>query len=166
VTVTVGLVGLMVALGFAGGETFRREGRPGPAIGSLFAAIWISFLLIRSLAMPQFDLYHGQTAMAQRVSWQLPDQAALAVVEIPDPQITYYLPLPMRRFDRWSAFEEHWQSRTKPKAKQPLFVVGPRRLIPQLRSLGDVRIIDRADSIHPDKTEASRMITARLMTDD
>src|SRR5690606_15598447 len=79
-----------------------------------------------------------------------------------DPQVTYYLPIPVRRHDDCCSLA--LRLRDDPGAGAgPVYVVGPQQILGPLSRLGEVRVLDRARSVHPRKGEPDRMIAAELL---
>ena len=115
-------------------------------------------IAVESLAMPSFDLYRSQADLALRVGRMLPEGAELAAVGLPDPQVLYYLPLPVRRLDDVPALADRLEGDPSPV----VYVVGPIRQLDALRGLGAVRVLDRAAEVHPRKGMADRLIAAEV----
>ena len=158
---TATAIGIAAGLGLAGlaaCRTFRHVGRPGAAIGSLFGGIGAAVIVVQSLALPAFDLYRAQAEFAQRLGETLPEGAEIAVVGLPDPQVMYYLPLPLRRLDGVPELADRLEAEPSPV----IYIVGPLRELGALRTLGAVRVLDRAASVHPRKGEADRLVAVML----
>lgn len=152
----VGAAAVAVGASLMAAQVLRRAGRPGPALGAIFAGAWAAFVAVQSLAMPGFDLYRPRAELARRLARSLPEGAGLAVVGIPDPQVLYYLPLPVVRIDR--------PDRADPLPALPagpLYVVGPAGAFDLLATTPlAVRTIDRASAIHPGDDERDRLVAA------
>ncbi|QDV38699.1 ArnT family glycosyltransferase [Tautonia plasticadhaerens] len=161
----VGAVAGLVGLGLTIAERWRRAGRPGVATAGIFATAWAAFVAVHSLAMPGFDDYRGQSDLALRLSASLPAGADLSVVAIPDPQVTYYLPIPVRRHDDPRSLADRLAASTGVERRGPVYVVGPRLILGPLGRMGEIRVIDQAASVHPRKGERDRMIAVELRPD-
>lgn len=154
----------LVGLGLTMAERFWRAGRPRATLAAVFGVVWGAFVLVQSLAMPEVDDYRGQSEMAMRFSGELPPDADLSVVGIPDPQITYYLPIPVRRHDEVASLADRLV--LDPDAlENRVYVVGPQWILDDLERLGRVRLLDRAATVHPRKGEADRMLALELRPD-
>lgn len=121
-----------------------------------FAAIIVTVLLIEATVLPKYDLYAGQTRFARRLNAKCGNEAEICLVEVPNPQVIYYLRPPIRRFDHERDFVEWLGSRP---ANGPLVVVFPPRLAPALADLGDVHELDR-------ETKSRNALAASLLTPD
>lgn len=161
---SMGLVTIIAGAGLALASEIgsRRGGWHGLSIG--FGTLWLVFVVSQGLVMPRFDLYRAQAELARRTESSLPPGADLSVVEIPDPQITFYLPMPLKRHDRWESFASRLVD--DPSATDRVYyVLGPRSLFARLERLGRVRAIDRSSLVHPKKVEADRLTTFEVSPD-
>ncbi|MEW4571119.1 glycosyltransferase family 39 protein [Tautonia sp. JC769] len=157
-------IAMLVGLGLTIAERFWHAGRPRAAVAGLFAVVWGAFVLVQSLAMPEVDDYRGQSELAMRFSADLPPGADVSVVGIPDPQITYYLPIPVRRHDDVASLADRLVGdRASPDDR--VYVVGPLWILDDLKRLGRVRLLDRSATVHPRKEEADRMLALELRPD-
>lgn len=160
----LGLTGLVAGAGLA---AFSTPGLIGTARSRLlvsFGTVWVIFVLTQAMVMPRFDLYREQSELARRTSLRVPPGADLSVVEIPDPQVVYYLRLPLRRHDTWESFVDRLVDEASPDV-QPRYVVAPKRLEAQLSLLGQVRQLDRSADVHPRKPESERLTTFEVIPD-
>ncbi len=155
---TTGLIAIVGAVGSAITHWGRSQERVSMAIGSLFATIWVSFVIIQSIAMPAFDIYRPQSELAERVSQEIPAEMKLRTLSIPDPQITYYFRLPAELID-WPKLAELIND---PDQTMPLVIICPQFVAERLKMIGTVQIIDRATAHHPRKTEADRVVAAEF----
>src|SRR5690606_21919976 len=94
----------------------------------------------------------------------LPGDADLSVVAIPDPQVTYYLPIPVRYHDP-ASLAERLSSVSGSVDGDPVYVVGPQLILEPLGCWGEVRVLDRAGAVHPRKGEQDRMIAVEIRPD-
>jgi 4-amino-4-deoxy-L-arabinose transferase-like glycosyltransferase len=161
----VGIVAGLAGSGLTVAERMRRAGRSGAAAAWIFGTAWAVFVAVHSLAMPRFDDYRGQADLARRLSSSLPAKADLSVVAIPDPQVLYYLPIPLSRHDDPRSLAERLSAASGSGEAQRVFVVGPKSMLGSLARLGAVRVIDRAGSVHPRKREPDRMVAVELTPD-
>lgn len=141
----IALLGSFVALSGLGlGLSFRlrRAGHLNASLATIFGTIWVVVVLNQSLIMPRFDLYRPHAEMARRFNGRLAVGETLNIIDVPHPQILFYLRLPLRRYETWSEFAEAMQSRENANAN--LAVVGSVNLIPGLTRLGRLEILDRA----------------------
>jgi hypothetical protein len=157
-------IATLVGLGLTLAERLWHAGRPRAAVAGVFAVIWGAFVLVQSLAMPHVDDYRGQSELALRFSAGLPPDADVSVVGIPDPQITYYLPIPVRRYDDVASLADRLADEPAPHDER-VYVVGPLWILDDLKRLGRVRLLDRSATVHPRKAEADRMLALELRPD-
>ncbi|RUL81582.1 ArnT family glycosyltransferase [Tautonia sociabilis] len=157
------LVAGLAGSGLALAAALRRRGRPGAALAAVFGAAWASFVAVHSLAMPGFDDYRGQSDLARRIGGELPEGADLSVVGVPDPQVSYYLPLPVQHHPDDRSLAERLAA--LPPGSRPVFVVAPRKILGDLKGLGGVRVLGEAATVHPRKGEEDRMIAVELRPD-
>ncbi|WP_169977500.1 ArnT family glycosyltransferase [Tautonia rosea] len=157
-------IATLVGLGLTITDRLWHAGQPRAAVAGTFAVVWGAFVLVQSLAMPEVDDYRGQSELATRFSAELPPDADLSVVGIPDPQITYYLPIPVRRHDDVASFADRLVIEFD-SDEERVYVVGPQWILDDLEHLGRVRLLDRATSIHPRKGEPDRMLALELRPD-
>jgi 4-amino-4-deoxy-L-arabinose transferase-like glycosyltransferase len=157
-------IATLVGLGLTLAERLWHAGRPRAAVAGVFAVIWGAFVLVQSLAMPHVDDYRGQSELASRFSAGLPPDADVSVVGVPDPQITYYLPIPVRRHDDVASLADRLADEPAPHDER-VYVVGPLWILDDLKRLGRVRLLDRSATVHPRKAEADRMLALELRPD-
>lgn len=139
-TVNAGVAVLIAASGAGLGIVFRfrRSGQVDRALVALFATVWLVVVLNESLIMPRFDLYRPHAEMARRLNATRREGEALDLVEVPNPQILFYLRPPFRRFDRVDDFIA---------AESPAgthFIVGSVDAINRLERMGVSNEIDRS----------------------
>ncbi|CAN5698404.1 N/A [soil metagenome] len=149
--------GVIAGLGLIASGWLRGLGKPEAGLAAVFGAILGGFVLIQSLVLPSFDLYRDQSDLARRTNALLPPDAELVVVEIPDPQIIYYLRLPVRYYRDRDEFAAEAARRGG-----TFHVVGPSKILPALQRLGSVRVLDRCETVHPRKQEHDRMLTIEV----
>jgi len=97
----VGVVGglaIVIGLGLGLAVWLRRSGRDDRALVLLFTTVWGVVTLNESLLLPRFDLYRPHAEMARRVNARVSAGETLDLVEIPHPQVLFYLRFPFRRF--------------------------------------------------------------------
>lgn len=147
--------GLVTIAGGGLGIAFRlrRSGRDQPALAALFATVWVVVVLNESFLMPRYDLYAPHAAMARRVNAQMTPGEVLDLVEIPTPQILFYLRPPFRRFDTWTAYAD---SLVRDGAGGSRLIVGSADAVPRLELLGRSEVLDRAPARTP--TAAVRLV--------
>lgn len=159
----VGLLGIVGGVGLGATARLERLRRPHVGMAGAFGTLAAVFVLAQALVMPRFDLYRPQADLGDRLNRVAPPGATIAVVEIPDPQITYYLRPPLARFDAIDDFAERLAGGPAP-APSTCYVVGPARLGAGLQRLGQVRLLDRAAVPHPKKSEADRLVVFEVTT--
>jgi 4-amino-4-deoxy-L-arabinose transferase-like glycosyltransferase len=157
-------IGLTIAVGGLGLAVFSSPSifsTRRSALVAAFGTVWCVSLLAQGAVLSRFDLYRGQADLARRTTSSLPAGTDLSVVEIPDPQIVYYLRLPLRRHDTWASFA----SRVQSDPASPRYIIAPARLGPEFSRLGLVRELDRSSQLHPLKPESERLTTFELLPD-
>ena len=157
----IAVAGMGLGLAF----NLRRSGRDHGALAALFATIAVVVILNESFVMPRYDLYRPHAEMARRVNARLAPGEVLDLVEIPHPQILFYLRFPFRRFD---TLQEYDASLTGDRART---VIGPKNLVPNLERLGDVEVFDRANARTPTaaihlQPDPARIARARAVSED
>lgn len=101
-------------------------------------------ILNQTFILPRFDLYRPQAELAHRINARVPEGAPICLVEIPSPQIVFYLRYPMKRFDNQEDFAR-WLDREP--AGKPVYVVGPRLVAEKVQPLGRSETLDQANAL-------------------
>ena len=146
---TVALVSALIAVAGMGLNLafgLRRSGRDGGALAALFATIAVVVVLNESFVMPRYDLYRPHAEMARRTNARLAPGEVLDIVEIPHPQILFYLRFPFRRFDTTKEYAESLIG------DQTHTIIGPKNVVAHLQRLGRAEVLDRADARTPTAT--------------
>jgi 4-amino-4-deoxy-L-arabinose transferase-like glycosyltransferase len=155
------LIGLL-GLGSLGLLYLERQQRQTAQLAVTFGTAWVVIAVVFAAVLPQHDTYRDQAVLARRINARLPDGATLHLVELPENQITYYLQPKLQRIDQYPAFAT-WlrSSRRWPQqaaAATPgataahsggenLYLLVPERLTTELAHCGQVRVLDRCDSM-------------------
>jgi hypothetical protein len=140
-----GICGLITVLG-AGLLTMiemERRRHFNLHLTAVFGTVWIVVAGVFTWIMPEHNNYRHQTELARRINGQLPADAAVYLVEIPENQIAFYLDRPFRRHDQ----SDEFTAALPPKKSGRYYIVGPERLAETLRAAGEVTVIDRCESI-------------------
>jgi 4-amino-4-deoxy-L-arabinose transferase-like glycosyltransferase len=141
----ISLLVLISGVGIGLASHLRRVGRPERATLALFGVIWLCVVMVRSTVLPPFDLYRDQTALARRTNDQLPPSVPIYMVESNLTQMTYYLRPPLLRFDDWHDFA---RVVSEAPADEPLYTIAPEKLLAELESLGEVRVLDHSSTFN------------------
>ncbi len=156
---SVALVSSLIAVAGMGLDLafgLRRSGRDGGAVAALFATIAVVVILNESFVMPRYDLYRPHAEMARRTNARSAADEVLDLVEIPHPQILFYLRFPFRRFD---TIEEYAETLGGERVHT---VIGPKNVVARLQRLGRVDVVDRADARTPTATLRLRPDPSRI----
>lgn len=141
------VAGLTIVIGLGLGTVvwLRRSGRDQAALFALFATVGLVVILNESLVMPRFDLYRPHAQMARRINALRKPGDSLDLVEVPHPQILFYLRPPFRRFDDLEGYAKTLSQ----ESDSHRLIIGAREVLPELAGLGRVETIDRADARTP-----------------
>lgn len=150
---------VIVAAALLVATSLRLEGRPAPALVVSFAAFWLAFVAAESFLMPAFDLYGDQARFAQRVNQAIPAGATVTTVEIPDPQATFYLRHPIADHVDRQALLDHLLARG---IGGPLYIVAPRKVLPDLERMGTLRLVETATQEPPSHKPLDRLVAVEL----
>jgi 4-amino-4-deoxy-L-arabinose transferase-like glycosyltransferase len=138
---TIAVIG-MLALGVGAMLLLApRLASRGLLVGT-FAMVWLIIAAFFSFIMPRHDSYRDQTTLAGRVNAKVPSSEVLYLVHLPDNQITYYLRQPLRRIDGPDEFQKLLGVQAR-----PVYLVGEELLAAKLMQHGQVRVLDRCDSV-------------------
>jgi len=134
----IGLLGVgLVVLIFV-----ERRPQRGVRLAGTFALVWLVVAGSFAFVMPHHDSYRDQTILAGRVNAIVPPQEILWIVKLTDNQITYYLRQPLRCVEGEERF-----LRERGVQPKPVYVLGPEWLGEWLANAGQVRVLDRCDSV-------------------
>ena len=137
-----GLIGLLCT-GLLTMVVLERRRWLSAHLAAAFATCWLMVAGTFAFVMPHHDTYRDQTVLAGRINQVLASGETLYMVQLPDNQISYYLETPLTRIDEPVAF-----TRTLPLDKPGRFyVLGPEHLTGVLAAVGEVRVVDRCDSL-------------------
>lgn len=142
-----------------------RAGRIDASLASLFGTVWLVVVLNQSFVMPHFDLYRKSSVLARNTNARVSPETVIYQVGVPNPQISFYLRWPMRRFDETPAFYDEAQ---KGRLNGSFTVVGPQRIVQDLSEAGNVEIFETADakygmtsmSFRPDRSRIAAKLEA------
>ncbi len=122
-------------------------------LASLFAVAWLVSVGAYTLVVPAYDSYRPQAELAQRVSHVLPKGERLYMLELPDSQIGYYLPLNIDREDHFSRFPY----RDEVRQADRIYGLAPHWVCDLLSRQGEVERLDQCATVHKLLTEKDRM---------
>lgn len=145
VTMAVGGFGVVSGVGLALAFRLRRSGRLDAALAALFAATWLVMVLNQSIVMPRFDRYREQAELAGRTNARLAPGEPIYLVEVPQPQVLFYLRHPLKRFDSQPEFALDC---LMTRQESPVLVIGPKAAIDDLEAIGTVDRLDRSPTLH------------------
>ena len=156
IAATIGALLAVAGLGVGVAVWLRRSGRDDRALVVIFATVGLVVIGNESFVMPRFDLYRPHAEMARRVNARLAAGEVLDLVEVPHPQILFYLRPPFRRFD---TVAEYAASLGGDRVHT---LIGPKNVVAHLQQLGRAEILDRANARTPTATVRLRPDPARI----
>lgn len=137
----------------------RRAGRMDASLACLFGTVWLVVVLNQSLVMPRYDLYRAPAALALRTNARFPAGTVIHQVGVPNPQVSFYLRWPMRRFDEWADFAA---ATLREGRQEEVVVVAPGSIVAELDDLGQVEVLDGANAKYDMKALVFRPDRARI----
>ncbi len=140
----IGPIVATAGLGLGVANALRRAARPDRALVALFATVWLVAVLVQSLVMPRFDRYRQQTEFALRSNGLMPETATVHLLEVPDPQVMFYLRYPLERYPTLPGFDAHLAR----NGESPVYVVTTGRRLEHLEQIGEVEILDQCPILH------------------
>lgn len=137
-TTNATIAGLMVLAGCGLLLTSRlfRAGRTDASLASLFGTVWLVVVLDQSFVLPRFDLYRESATVARATNARVSPDTVIHQVGVPNPQVSFYLRWPMRRFDDAASF---YLATQREHARGAIVVVGPNDVVRDLADAGAVR---------------------------
>jgi hypothetical protein len=109
--------------------------------------------------MQHHDTYRDQKALALRVNNLVPPGQTLHMVALPENQTTYYLQTPVERLDEPPLFV----AKLPRFEQQKFYVLAPERVVGELQSLGQVRVLDRCETITKWMQPSDRLTLVELI---
>lgn len=150
---------LIAGVGLFLAYRLRLSGRPDGSLACLFGTVGLVVVLNQSLVMPRFDLYREPAALAGRTNARFPEGTVLHQVGVPNPQISFYLRWPLRRFDDWKQFA---RALDREGGSGEMALVAPAATVAELKGLGRVEVLDAARSKYNLKALLFRPDPARV----
>lgn len=120
-----------------------------------FAAVWLVVAGLQWTVARQGDPYRPQSELASRIQRLVPPGESIALVHMPENQITYYLGRPMIRLDRGDGYLRS----AKDGTACGQYLLAPERIVPRLEQVASVT---RLDCCQPDAPEGLRLTLIRV----
>ncbi len=120
---------------------------------SLFAVAWLVSAGAYTLVVPAYDSYRPQAELAQRVSRTLRAGERLYMLELPESQIGYYLPLNIEREDHFGKFPH----RDEVRQAERTHGLAPAWVCDLLSRQGELERLDQCATVHKLLAEKDRM---------
>lgn len=130
-----------------------------PQLAVTFAMVWLIVAGVHAFVMQHHDTYRDQKALALRVNKLVPPGQTLHMVALPENQTTYYLQTPVERLDEPPQFV----AKLPRFEQQKFYVLAPERVVGELQSLGQVRVLDRCQSITKWMQPSDRLTLVELI---
>jgi 4-amino-4-deoxy-L-arabinose transferase-like glycosyltransferase len=155
-----GLVAVLtvIAIGVGAITWLGSQRRVVPQFAALFATVWLASIGVLTLVLPYHDSYRDQAVLAQDVNRQVPANAKLYLLRLPDNQVTYYLSSQMVRVDdELEAFET-----IASEESTEVYALAPEFLARRLAKLGRLEVLGRCASVNRYLKDYERMTFIRL----
>jgi 4-amino-4-deoxy-L-arabinose transferase-like glycosyltransferase len=136
-----------------------RRIRPGAALAVVLGVEWVVAVAVQRTVAARFDAYRPHRELAERVNRELPPDAELLLVGVPNnvrTQILFYLRRPVRLVDEASAAAPSLPS------GRAAWMLAPAADQAALERLGRVEITDRSAKLLSHQDEGERLTVFRV----
>lgn len=153
------LATLTAGAGIAVMIELERRRRTDLVAGTAFATAWVTMIWVAWFVLPVHDSYRPLAQLAVRVNERVPAVPSIAMVRLPDNAMTYYLDVPIARYD----FEEDFSaSLANRHAEEPLYILAPLKAKQSLAAHGTLKLLDESAPVGRHTSSANRVVLFQL----
>ena len=141
----VAVVAMLLSIGTALAIVWEMRGRTALQLGTLFGTIGIAFVMVQVWIMPSHDSFRPLAELGRRASAQVPADAVVHLMFLPESQVHFYIDRPLRQRHSRDLYKDGANPTdvTLPVASEPYYIMTSIDFLPRFEAQGDVKVLDQ-----------------------
>ena len=141
----VAVVAMLLSIGTALAIVWEMRGRTALQLGTLFGTIGIAFVMVQVWIMPSHDSFRPLAELGRRASAQVPADAVVHLMFLPESQVHFYIDRPLRQRHSRDLYKDGANPTdvTLPVASEPYYIMTSIDFLPRFEAQGEVKVLDQ-----------------------